>query len=98
VLVGVGIGVAFPLLAFRRFTPSDVFPITYRRGRSAHLDVGDARCQAICRALADQLGLVAEEVKPFGLAGSAGSTPLRITLEGDPPSRALSGLPLTGGV
>jgi tRNA A-37 threonylcarbamoyl transferase component Bud32/membrane-associated phospholipid phosphatase len=87
VLVGVGIGVAFPLLAFRRFTPSDVFPVTYRRGRSAHLDIGDARCQAICRALEDQLGLVAEEVKPFGLAGSAGSTPLRITLEGDPPRR-----------
>jgi hypothetical protein len=26
-----------------------------------------------------------EEVKPFGLAGSAGSTSLRITLKGDPP-------------
>jgi tRNA A-37 threonylcarbamoyl transferase component Bud32 len=31
------------------------------------------------------LGLVVEEIKPFGLAGSAGSTPLRITVEGDPP-------------
>jgi hypothetical protein len=30
-----------------------------------------------------ELGLVVEEVKPFGLAGSAGSTPLRITVEGD---------------
>jgi tRNA A-37 threonylcarbamoyl transferase component Bud32/membrane-associated phospholipid phosphatase len=87
VLVGVGIGVALPLLAFRRFTPNEVVPVVYRRGRSAHLDIGDARCQAICRALEDQLGLVAEEVKPFGLAGSAGSTPLCITLEGDPPRR-----------
>jgi tRNA A-37 threonylcarbamoyl transferase component Bud32/membrane-associated phospholipid phosphatase len=85
VLVGVGIGVAFPLLAFRRFTPNEVAPITYRRGRAAHLDVGGARGQAIRRALADQLGLVLEEVKPFGLAGSAGSTPLRITVKGNPP-------------
>jgi tRNA A-37 threonylcarbamoyl transferase component Bud32 len=28
---------------------------------------------------------VVEEVKPFGLAGSAGSTPLRIKVKGDPP-------------
>jgi serine/threonine protein kinase len=34
----------------------------------------------------DQLGLVVEEVKPFGLAGSAGSTPLRIKVAGDPPT------------
>ena len=33
----------------------------------------------------DQLGLVVQDVKPFGLAGSAGSTPLRITVKGDPP-------------
>jgi tRNA A-37 threonylcarbamoyl transferase component Bud32/membrane-associated phospholipid phosphatase len=85
VLVGVGIGVALPLLAFRRFTPNEVAPITYRRGRTAHLDVGGARGEAIRRALADQLGLVVTKVKPFGLAGSAGSTPLRITVEGDPP-------------
>jgi tRNA A-37 threonylcarbamoyl transferase component Bud32 len=85
VLVGAGIGVTIPLLLFRRFTPSEVFPVTYRRGRAAHLDVGGARGQAIRRALEDQLGLVVTEVKPFGLAGSAGSTPLRITVEGDPP-------------
>jgi tRNA A-37 threonylcarbamoyl transferase component Bud32/membrane-associated phospholipid phosphatase len=87
VLVGVGIGVTIPLLLFRRFTPSEVFPITYRRGRSAHLDIGGARGQAIRRALEDQLGVLVEEVKPFGLAGSAGSTPLRITVAGDPPRR-----------
>src|SRR5215208_2827467 len=84
VLVGVGIGVALPLLLFRRFTPNEVFPVSYRRGRSAHLDVGGARGEAIRRALADQLGLIVEEVKPFGLAGSAGSTPLRIKVKGDP--------------
>jgi tRNA A-37 threonylcarbamoyl transferase component Bud32/membrane-associated phospholipid phosphatase len=85
VLVAVGIGVTLPLLAFRRFTPSEVYPVAYRRGRAAHLDVGGARGEAIRRALADQLGLIAEEIRPFGLAGSAGSTPLRITVQGDPP-------------
>jgi tRNA A-37 threonylcarbamoyl transferase component Bud32 len=34
--------------------------------------------------LQDQLGLVVAEVEPFGLAGSAGSTPLRIRVKGDP--------------
>jgi tRNA A-37 threonylcarbamoyl transferase component Bud32 len=62
-----------------------VFPVAYRRGRAAHLDVGGARGLAIRRALEDQLGLNVQEVKPFGLAGSAGSTPLRITVKGDPP-------------
>jgi tRNA A-37 threonylcarbamoyl transferase component Bud32/membrane-associated phospholipid phosphatase len=85
VLVAVGIGVALPLLAFRRFTPSEVFPVAYKRGRSAHLDVGGVRGMAIRRALEDQLGVTVKDVKPFGLAGSAGSTPLRITVEGVPP-------------
>jgi membrane-associated phospholipid phosphatase/tRNA A-37 threonylcarbamoyl transferase component Bud32 len=86
VLVGAALGVTIPLLAYRWFAPSEVFPVTYRRGRTAHLDVGGARGEAIQKALADQLGLEIEEVKPFGLAGSAGSTPLRIKVKGDPPS------------
>ena len=86
ILVGVAIGVAITLLGFRLFAPSQVFPITYRRGRSAHLDVGGARGQAIRQALQDQLGLVVEDVQPFGLAGSAGSTPLRIKVRGNPDS------------
>jgi tRNA A-37 threonylcarbamoyl transferase component Bud32/membrane-associated phospholipid phosphatase len=86
VLVGVAIGVTIPLLGFRLFAPSEVFPISYRRGRAAHLDVTGARGVAIRRGLEDQLGLVVEEVRPFGLAGSAGSTPLRITVKGDPPT------------
>jgi membrane-associated phospholipid phosphatase/tRNA A-37 threonylcarbamoyl transferase component Bud32 len=86
VLVAAAIGVTIPLLAYRWFTPSEVFPVSYHRGRTAHLDVGGARGEAIRRALADQLGLEIEEVKPFGLAGSAGSTPLRIKVKGDPPT------------
>src|SRR5215207_6283044 len=83
VLVGAALGVTIPLLAFRWFAPYEVFPISYRRGRTAHLDVGGARGQAIRRALADQLGLEIDEVKPFGLSGSAGSTPLRIKVKGE---------------
>jgi tRNA A-37 threonylcarbamoyl transferase component Bud32/membrane-associated phospholipid phosphatase len=86
VLVGAALGITVPLLTFRWFVPNEVFPVSYRRGRTAHLDVGGARGQAIRRALADQLGLEIEEVKPFGLSGSAGSTPLRITVAGDPPT------------
>jgi tRNA A-37 threonylcarbamoyl transferase component Bud32 len=86
VLVAAAIGVTIPLVAFRLFAPNEVFPITYRRGRSAHLDVTGARGVAIRRGLEDQLGLVVEDLKPFGLAGSAGSTPLRITVKGDPPT------------
>jgi membrane-associated phospholipid phosphatase/tRNA A-37 threonylcarbamoyl transferase component Bud32 len=82
VLVGAALGVTIPLLAFRLFTPNESFPVAYRRGRSAHLDVGGRRGQAIRQALADQLGLVADEIKPFGLSGSAGSTPLRIHVDG----------------
>jgi hypothetical protein len=85
-LVAAAIGVTIPLVAFRLFVPNEVFPITYRRGRSAHLDVTGARGVAIRRGLEDQLGLAVEDLKPFGLAGSAGSTPLRITVEGNPPT------------
>jgi tRNA A-37 threonylcarbamoyl transferase component Bud32/membrane-associated phospholipid phosphatase len=84
VLVGAAIGVTIPLLAFRWFTPDECFPIAYRRGRSAHLDLGGARGGAIRNALADQLGLVVTEVEPFGLAGSGGSTPMRLRCAGGP--------------
>ena len=75
VLVAAAIGVTLPLVAFRLFAPNEVFPVAYRRGRAAHLDVGGPRGAAIRQGLEDQLGLVVTEVKPFGLAGSAGSTP-----------------------
>jgi tRNA A-37 threonylcarbamoyl transferase component Bud32 len=84
IVVGVVIGVTVSLLGFRLLAPSEVFPVTYRPGRAAHLDIGGARGEAIRRALQDQLGLAVEEVQPFGLAGSAGSTPLRIKVRGDP--------------
>jgi tRNA A-37 threonylcarbamoyl transferase component Bud32 len=83
VVVAIVIGVMIPLVAFRWLCPDEVFPVTYRRGRSAHLDVGGRRGEAIRRALHDQLGVIAEEVQPFGWEGSAGSTPLRIKVKGE---------------
>jgi tRNA A-37 threonylcarbamoyl transferase component Bud32/membrane-associated phospholipid phosphatase len=87
VLVGAIIGVTIPLVAFRALAPNEAFPVVYRRGRGAHLDVGGRRGEAIHRALEDQLGVQVVEVEPFGLAGSAGSTPLRVQVksQGDEP-------------
>ncbi len=84
VLTGIAIGVAVPLLAFRFFTPNEFFPVTYRRGKTAHLDVGGRRGEAIRRAVEDQLGVTVLESKPVGLAGSGGSTPLRLRIAGEP--------------
>jgi tRNA A-37 threonylcarbamoyl transferase component Bud32/membrane-associated phospholipid phosphatase len=88
ILAGVVLGVAAPLAAFRMLTPNEVYPVRYGRGRTAHLDVSGPRGAAIIQALQDQLGLLATDAKPFGLAGSGGSTPLRITVKADPASGA----------
>ncbi|HEX7247133.1 MAG TPA: phosphatase PAP2 family protein [Actinomycetota bacterium] len=77
-LFGAVLGVAVGLTAFRWFTPNDIFPVTYGGGKSAHLDVGGRRGEAIAQAVQDQLGYRVLEVKPVGLAGSGGSTPLRL--------------------
>ena len=71
-------GWALPVVGFRLLVPEEAFPISYRRGVRAHLDVGGRRGQAIVAALDQQLGLDAVAIEPFGLEGSAGSTPLRI--------------------
>ena len=84
VLFAVVIGVAIPLVAFRLFVPNEAFPVSYRRGRTAHLDVSGARHDAIAHALEEQLGVIPVAIKPFNLEGSGGSTPLRITVKGDP--------------
>jgi membrane-associated phospholipid phosphatase/tRNA A-37 threonylcarbamoyl transferase component Bud32 len=84
VLCGAIIGVAIPLVFFRLLIPNDVFPVSYGRGRKAHLAMTPMRLDAIRHALEDQLGLIALEIKPFGLTGSGGSTPLRVRAKGDP--------------
>ncbi|TQN41167.1 hypothetical protein FHU33_0527 [Blastococcus colisei] len=83
ILAGVVLGVAAPLAAFRLMTPNSVYPVRYSRSRPAHLDVSGERGEAIVRALHDQLGVLASEVTPFGLSGSGGSTPLKISVKAD---------------
>jgi tRNA A-37 threonylcarbamoyl transferase component Bud32 len=83
-LVAVALAVAIPINAYRIYTPSDIFPVAYRRGKTAHLDVGGARGEALRRAVQDQLGLTVLDVKHVGLSGSGGSTPVRLRVEGDP--------------
>ena len=84
VLFGVALGVAIPVTAFRFFTPNEVFPVVYRRGKTAHVDVSGRRGEAIRQAVHDQLGLTVLEIKPVGLESSAGSTPLRLRVDGGP--------------
>jgi membrane-associated phospholipid phosphatase len=82
VLYPIAFGWAVTEAVFRAFAPDDVFPVSSGRGGvSAHLDLSGPRGEAVERAMADQLGLVVTSVEPFGLEGSGGSSPLRMTLE-----------------
>ena len=83
-LLGVALGVAIPVTAFRFFTPNEVFPLVYRRGNTAHVDVTGRRGEAIRQGTRDQLGFTVTEIAPVGLESSAGSTPLRLRVEGCP--------------
>ncbi len=83
-LLGVALGVAIPVSAFRFFTPNEVFPVAYRRGNTAHVDVTGARGEAIRQGVRDQLGFTVTGITPVGLESSAGSTPLRLRTEGGP--------------
>ncbi|HET7236195.1 MAG TPA: phosphatase PAP2 family protein [Actinomycetota bacterium] len=84
-------GVAIGLVAFRLFTPNDVFPVTYGRGKAAHLDVGGRRGEAIVAGVRDQLDMEVLDLKPVGLEASGGSTPLRLRIAagGGQPERYL---------
>jgi tRNA A-37 threonylcarbamoyl transferase component Bud32 len=84
VLLAVAFAVAVAVTAFRFFTPNEVFPVIYRRGRTAHVDVTGRRGEAIRQAVHDQLGLTVAEIKPVGLESSAGSTPLRLRVQDSP--------------
>jgi hypothetical protein len=83
-LLGVALGVAIPVSAFRFFTPNEIFPVAYRRGNSAHVDVTGRRGEAIRQGTRDQLGVTVTGITPVGLESSAGSTPLRLRVEGGP--------------
>ena len=68
-------------VAFRIFCPEEVFPVTYRRGRAAHLEIDERREQAIREALEEQADMQLREIEPFGQEGSGGSTPLRVLVQ-----------------
>jgi tRNA A-37 threonylcarbamoyl transferase component Bud32/membrane-associated phospholipid phosphatase len=88
-VAGLALGIAIPLAAFRLFTPNEFVPVSYRQGKTAHLDVTGPRGEAIRRAVHDQLGLTVLDAKPVGLEGSGGSTPLRLLVDGEPEDRYL---------
>jgi membrane-associated phospholipid phosphatase len=74
---------AVTVVFFRLFAPEAMFPVSWKRGVTAHLDVTGRRGEAIRRAVKDQLGVEVIAIEPFGLAGSGGSTPLRLELAPD---------------
>ena len=84
-LAGATVGVAVTLVLYRLVAPERAFPISYAGGKTAHLDVTGRRGEAIRIALLHQLGITVTDVTPVGLAGSAGSTPLRIDRPDGPP-------------
>jgi tRNA A-37 threonylcarbamoyl transferase component Bud32 len=79
-------GAAITVIAFLVFCPEPVFPVGFQRGRTAHLDLTGTREEAIKRAVSDQLGLTVARLRPFGLADSAGSTPMLLTVPDCDPS------------
>ena len=79
------VGVSTVTVAFLVLAPEQVFPIAYGTGKTAHLDITGSRGEAIRLALLHQLGMEVTDVRPVGLAGSAGSTPLRIDQRNGPP-------------
>ena len=76
------LGWPLAVVLFWLSVPNDAFPVTYRGGRKAHLDIGGQRGAAIVSALDRQLGLTVTGVEPFGLEASAGSTSLRLLVCG----------------
>ena len=58
------------MVAFWLTVPNDAFPVSYRGGRKAHLDIGGRRGAAIVSALDHQLGLAVTAggaVRPGGV-------------------------------
>ena len=92
VLLGAVLGAGIPVIMFRLFAPNEVFPVTYRRGKSAHLDVTGPRGNAIREAVRDSLGWDVLEIEPIGLEGSGGSTPLRLKVAGEPDTHVFAKL------
>lgn len=89
-LVGAVFGASLAVVGFDVLAPDDVFPVR-ASWTPAHLDI-DARRGAIARALMEQAGLRLTDLRPFNLAGSAGSTPMLLTLAEPGPPRLFAKL------
>jgi tRNA A-37 threonylcarbamoyl transferase component Bud32 len=83
-LFGILVGVSIPVALFRAFAPSEIYPVQYgRHSKAAHLDVTGRRGEAIKVAMKEQLGFEVLSMKPVGLEGSGGSTPLKMRVVDD---------------
>ena len=83
-LFGVILGASIPVAIFRAWAPNDVYPVRYGpQGKAAHLDVSGRRGEAITLAMKEQLGYEVLSMKPVGLEGSGGSTPLKMRIVDD---------------
>ncbi len=69
---------AVTFVLFGWFVPDSIFPVAWKRGVKAHLDVSGARGRAIRRAVKEQLGVDVLAIEPFRLEVSSSSTPLRL--------------------
>ena len=85
-VVAVMFSIGVTVVVFKLFVPDAVFPVLYKHGKSAHLDVSGRRGAAIKQAVQDQLGLEVTYLGYVGLEGSAGSTPLQMNVRRDPGS------------
>lgn len=92
VVFGVFLTVMLVVLIFRVLAPEQAFPVEYRRGKTAHLNLDGQRARAIHVAISQQLGFTVDRIRPVGLAGSAGSTPMRIYVAEDPPGNLFAKL------
>lgn len=92
VAAALALGWALPMVVFALAVPEEVFPVRYGGGNRAHVELAGRRHDAIVQALDQQLGLRAVTVEAFGLAGSSGSMPLRVTVStSDGGTRAVFG-------
>jgi hypothetical protein len=83
-VVSAALGCSAAALAFLLLASEDEFPVVYRRDVKAHLRLDTARKERIFRAVHDQLGIALSDLQPYRLDGSAGSTPCRLDVAGDP--------------
>jgi tRNA A-37 threonylcarbamoyl transferase component Bud32/membrane-associated phospholipid phosphatase len=77
--VSLGLAISVTVVIYKVFVPESVWPVSYQRGNTAHLDVSGKRGEAVKHAVKDQLGVEVLNLKHVGLEGSAGSTPLLLT-------------------